>query len=57
MKFSTFATTFITFIIAAISVSASSIEILDLPEDKNSLLELVIINTTKKDISFVIIDN
>ena len=33
------------------------IQALDLPKDKNSLLEIEIINTTKKDISFVIIGN
>ena len=30
---------------------------LDLPKDKNSLLEIEIINTSKKNISFVIIGN
>ena len=33
------------------------IQTLDLPKDKNSLLEIEIINTTKKDLSFVIIGN
>ena len=32
-------------------------QMLDLPKDKNSLLEIEIINVTKKDISFVIIGN
>lgn len=35
----------------------SRIQTLDLPKDKNSLLEIEIINTSKKDISFVIIGN
>ena len=33
------------------------IQTLDLPKDKNSLLEIEIINASKKDISFVIIGN
>ena len=35
----------------------SRIQTLDLPKDKNSLLEIKIINTSKKDMSFVIIGN
>lgn len=35
----------------------SRIQTLDLPNDKESLLEIEIINTSKKDISFVIIGN
>ena len=35
----------------------SRIQTLDLPKDKNSLLEIEIINTSKKDMSFVIIGN
>ena len=35
----------------------SRIQVLDLPKNKNSLLEIDIINTSKKDISFVIIGN
>ena len=35
----------------------SRIQTLNLPKDKNSLLEIEVINTSKKDISFVIIGN
>ena len=35
----------------------SRIQTLDLPKDKNSLLEIEIINTSKRDMSFVIIGN